>query len=133
MELIISVQRHDDHAIIQVGGEVDLATCPQLQAVLVELVDGGFHQLTIDLEQVSLLDCRGIGVLVDALRRVKEHGGGLKLVRPNPLVLRVLTLTRMTTVLPTDTPDVAGRAPGEVHDRVKLGGCATAEPIGRRS
>jgi anti-anti-sigma factor len=111
MELSIFVQHHDDRAVIQVGGEVDLATCPQLRAVLVELVDRGFHQLTIDLEQVSFLDCSGIGVLVDALRRVKQHGGCLKLVRPNPFVLRVLTLTGMTTVLPTDTPDGEATTP----------------------
>ena len=111
MELSISVQHHDDRAMIQLGGEVDLATCPQLRGVLVELIDRGFHQLTIDLEQVSFLDCTGIGVLVDALRRVKEHGGCLTLVRPKPFVLRVLTLTGMTTVLPTDSPDGEAIAP----------------------
>jgi len=48
MELCISVQQHDDGAVIQLGGEVDLATCPQLRAALVELVDRGFDQLTIE-------------------------------------------------------------------------------------
>jgi anti-anti-sigma factor len=105
MELCISVQQHDDGAVIQLGGEVDLATCPQLRAALVELVDRGFHQLTIDLEQVSFLDCSGIGVLVHALRRVEERGGHLELVRPKPSVRRVLTLTGMTTLLPADTPE----------------------------
>lgn len=111
MELRLSVQHHEDRALIRLGGEVDLATCPQLRAVLVELVDRGFHQLTIDLEQVGFLDCRGIGVLVAARRRVREHGGCLKLVRPNPFVLRVLTLTGMTTVFPTDTLDGEATTP----------------------
>ena len=105
MDLKLAVQDHSDHATIQVGGEVDLATCPQLRAALVELVDDGFHQLTIDLEQVSFLDCSGIGVLVHALRRVEERGGHLELVRPKPSVGRVLTLTGMTTLLPADTLD----------------------------
>ncbi|HKO86223.1 MAG TPA: STAS domain-containing protein, partial [Actinomycetota bacterium] len=52
MELRLSVQHHEDRALIRLGGEVDLAACPQLRAVLVELVDRGFHQLTIDLQQV---------------------------------------------------------------------------------
>ena len=105
MELRISVQHHDDHATIQLGGEVDRATCPQLRAVLVELIDRGFHQLTIDLEQVGFLDCTGIGVLVDALRRVEEHDGRLELVRPRPFVRRVLTLTGMAALLPAHTLD----------------------------
>jgi anti-sigma B factor antagonist len=109
-ELNLSVQRHGDHATIQVGGEVDIATCPQLQAVLRELVDRGFHQLIIDLEQVSFLDCSGIRVLVDALRRVQAHRGSVRLVRPTSPVWRVLALTGMTTVFPIDSP--AGEAPG---------------------
>ena len=103
MDFNLSIQRHDDRALIQISGEVDLATCPQLRAVLVELVDRGFHQLIVDLEQVSFLDCTGIGVLVDALRRVQGHNGSLTLVRPKPLVWRVLTLTGMTAVLPVHT------------------------------
>ena len=103
MDLNLSIQRHDDRALIQIGGEVDLATCPQLRAALVELVDRGFHQLIVDLEQVSFLDCAGIGMLVDARRRVQVHGGSLKLVRPRPFVRRVLALTGMTTMFSIDT------------------------------
>ena len=102
MDLKLAVQDHGDHATIQVGGEIDLATSPRLQAVLVDLVDRGLHQLTIDLEQVSFLDCAGIGMLVDARRRVQEHGGSLTLVRPAPLVRRVLEVTGMTAVFPVD-------------------------------
>jgi anti-sigma B factor antagonist len=102
MDLKLAVQDHGDHAMIKVGGELDLVTSPQLQAVLVDLVDRGLHQLTIDLEQVSFLDCAGIGMLVDARGRVQEHGGSLKLVRPRPFVRQVLALTGMTTVFPID-------------------------------
>jgi len=109
MELRLSVQPHGDRATIHIGGEIDLATCPRLQAVVVDLVDRGCHQLIVDLERVSFLDCAGIRVLVDARRRVQEHGGSVRLVRPRPLVRRVLALTRMTEVFPIDTS--LGEAP----------------------
>lgn len=102
-ELRLSVRHHGDRATIHIGGEIDLATCPQLQAIVVDLVDRGCHQLIVDLEQVSFLDCAGIRVLVDARCRVQEHGGSVRLVRPRPPVWRVLTLTRMTEVFPIDT------------------------------
>ena len=89
MELRLSVRHHGDRATIHIGGEIDLATCPQLQAVVVDLVDRGCYQLILDLEQVSF-SCAGIGVLVDARRRAQEHGGSVRLVRPRPLVWRVL-------------------------------------------
>ena len=103
MECNLAVQHHGDRTVIQSGGEVDMATCPRLQATLVELVDHGFYQLIVDLEHVSFLDCAGIGVLVDARRRVQVHSGYLNLVRPKPLVLRVLRLTGMTRVLSIHT------------------------------
>jgi anti-anti-sigma factor len=106
-ELRLSVRYHGDHATIHIGGEIDLATCPQLQAVVVDLVDRGCHQLILDLERVSFMDCAGIRVLVGARRRVQEHCGSVRLVRPRPLVRRVLALTRMTEIFPIDS------SPGE--------------------
>ena len=103
MELRLSVRHHGDHATIHIGGEIDLATCPHLQAIVVDLIDHGCHHLIVDLDRVSFLDCAGIRVLIDARRRVQEHGGSLRLVRPRPPVSRVLTLTGMTTVFPIDT------------------------------
>jgi anti-sigma B factor antagonist len=103
MELRLTVRHHGERATIHIGGEIDLATCPRLQAVVVDLVDRGCNQLILDLDQVSFLDCAGIRVLVDARRRVQEHGGSVRLVRPRPLVWRVLALTGMSTVFPIDT------------------------------
>jgi anti-anti-sigma factor len=103
MELRLTVRHHGERATIHIGGEIDLATCPRLQAVVVDLVDRGCSQLILDLDQVSFLDCAGIRVLVDARRRIQEHGGSVRLVRPGPLVWRVLALTGMTTVFPIDT------------------------------
>jgi len=102
MDLKLAVQDHGDRATIQVAGEVDLATSPQLQAVLIDLIDRGFHRLIVDLGRVSFLDCAGIGMLVNTRCRVQAHGGSLKLVRPRPFVQRVLALTGMTTVFPID-------------------------------
>jgi anti-sigma B factor antagonist len=121
MDLKLAIQDHGDHATIKVGGEIDLATSPQLQAVLVDLVDRDCYQLIIDLKQVSFLDCAGIGMLVNTRRRVLAYGGSLKLVRPRPFVRRVLALTGMTTVFsidpsfgkattPTTWPPAAARA-----------------------
>ena len=59
MDLKLTVQDHGDHAMIKV--EIDLATSPQLQAVLVDLVYRGLHQLIIDLEQVSFWIAPGSG------------------------------------------------------------------------
>jgi len=101
MELDLRVQHHDDWAVVLVSGEVDLATCPQLRDVLAGLVEQGVYHLIVDLEQVSFLDSSGIGVLISVRRRIREHGGSLRLTAPSPHVRRVLELTGITTLLPT--------------------------------
>ena len=110
MELRLSVRHHGDRATIHIGGEIDLATCPQLQAVVVDLVDRGCYQLILDLEQVSFMDCAGIGVLVDAAarpraRRFCEAG------QAQTAGVAGAGATGMTTVLPTDTPDGEATTP----------------------
>jgi len=100
MELDLRVQQQDDRAVVHVSGEIDLATCPQLRDVLAELVDRGIYHLVVDLEQVSFLDSSGIGVLMGVYRRIREHGGSLRLTAPSAQVRRVLDLTRVTMVVP---------------------------------
>jgi anti-sigma B factor antagonist len=105
MELDLRVQHHDDQAVVHVGGEVDLATCPQLRGLLAELVEQGIYHLVVDLEQVSFMDSSGIGVLMGVHRRLREHGGSLRLAAPNARVRRVLELTGVTEVLPISPTD----------------------------
>jgi anti-sigma B factor antagonist len=105
MELDLRVQHHDDQAVVHVGGEVDLATCPQLRGLLAELVEQGIYHLVVDLEQVSFMDSSGIGVLMGVHRRLREHGGSLRLTAPTARVRRVLELTRVTEVLPISPTD----------------------------
>lgn len=100
MELDLRVQHHDDRAVVHVGGEIDLATCQQLRDALASLVDGGVDEVVVDLERVTFLDSSGIGVLISTHRRIREHGGSLRLFGPSEKVRRVLELTRVTTVLP---------------------------------
>lgn len=103
MELDLRVQHFDNRAVVHVGGEVDLDTCPQLRDALAALVDQGIYQVVVDLERVTFLDSSGIGVLVSAYRRIREHGGSLGLFAPSEKVRRVLELTRVTTLLPICT------------------------------
>jgi anti-sigma B factor antagonist len=101
MEFDLRVKHHDERAVVHVDGEVDLATCSRLRDVLAELIDHGVYHLIVDLERVSFLDSSGMGVLVTALRRVRERDGSLRLTAPSPQVRRVLELTGITKLLPT--------------------------------
>jgi anti-sigma B factor antagonist len=100
MDLLLATRIDEHTAVVQVSGEIDTATAPQLGELLHELIRAGEHHLVLDLERVEFLDGRGITVLVDARDAVLPHGGTVRLVAPREPVLTVFRITALTEVFP---------------------------------
>lgn len=85
---------------VEVQGELDLSTSPQLGQVLGREFDDG-RSVVLDLSQVTFIDSTGLNVLVAALRSCEENGCKLVLSPELPAqVSRVFTITGLDTVLP---------------------------------
>ena len=77
------VRTADDRcALVEVTGVVDIASGPELTAVLTRAVDGGPSAVIVDLSAVTLLAAAGIGWLEDAHALLTGRGGGLHLIAP---------------------------------------------------
>lgn len=98
IELQLTARSEGDWTVLDVVGEVDLYTAPALRDRVASLIDGGVRKLVVDLEQVGFLDSSGLGVLIGALRRLKEHDGELALVCNEGSTLKVLTVTGLDKV-----------------------------------
>jgi anti-anti-sigma factor len=92
--------------VVQVEGDLDMATSPVLEAALVQ---AGFEQrLVIDLTGCTFLDSSAVRVLVSAVRDSEAAHGSLALVAPDQGILRVLEISAVSTMLPVhDTLDAA--------------------------
>jgi anti-sigma B factor antagonist len=99
-QLVFTVHPNGQGVILNVGGEVDLATAPQLQAKLVDLVNDGTGSVVVDLTPVAFMDSTGLSVLLAAHKRAQADGHSIRLACPAGPVLRVLQLTGMERVLP---------------------------------
>ena len=77
---------------------MDLFTAPKLRDHIVGLVENDERRIIVNLEDVEFMDSTGLGVLVGALKRLKEKDGQLALVCPQGSVLRVLTVTGLNKV-----------------------------------
>jgi anti-sigma B factor antagonist len=100
MDLDLIVRKEEDHAILEIGGEIDVYTAPKLREKLIELVSDGSYDLIVDLEKVDFLDSTGLGVLVGGLKRVRNHDGSLKLVCTQEKILKIFRITGLTKVFP---------------------------------
>lgn len=99
MELDIRSERLDGDSVLSVSGEIDVYTSPQLKTALIEAAgDGG--TVVVDMHKVGFIDSSGLGVLVGALRRVRENGGDLRIVCGQDSVVKIFRITGLDRVFP---------------------------------
>jgi anti-sigma B factor antagonist len=100
--LDLHVTASGGYTVVEVGGEIDLASAPELRECLHQTIDAGSRQLVVDIRQVSFIDSMGLGVLVGARRRLLGlgHDSGIQLVCADGLVLRVLRVTGLDRMFP---------------------------------
>ena len=84
--------------VVVLRGEIDLHTCPELRTTLQNLMEGGKHEIVLNLGEVPYLDSAALGVLVDAVRKARDNNGGLYLVHVTPFVLRAFEITRLIKI-----------------------------------
>jgi anti-sigma B factor antagonist len=108
VDLGLEVEERGDVAVLAVSGEVDVATVPRLREQLHALVASGTPRIVVNLDAVDFLDSTGLGVLVGALKRVRNNGGELALVCTSPRIRKVFEVTGLTKVFSLyDTVDSA--------------------------
>ena len=76
-----------------------MLTAPQLGRCLLSLADEGKTGLVVDLSLVTFMDSTGIGVLLDALRRLSARSGQLALVCPTERIMRPFEVTGLVGYL----------------------------------
>lgn len=103
MELDISTQSADASCTIALKGEVDVYTSPRLREELNGAVEDGCLHIIVTMDGVEFIDSSGLGVLVSALRRVKEQGGTLRLVCTKEGILKIFRITGLDKVFPLFT------------------------------
>jgi len=78
--------------VVQPSGQLDMETAPRLRAAIEQLIRGGDRRIVVDLGRLTFCDSIGLSTLVVAHRTCAEDGGYLRLARPTPFILNLLTV-----------------------------------------
>ena len=90
----VDTEALDGGQAVNVSGELDQATVPELQRVLAAALDshnGG--AVFLDLSDCDFIDSTGLSLLVQAERRLTDETRGFAICCPKPEVKRLLELT----------------------------------------
>jgi anti-anti-sigma factor len=120
----VEVQRHEHVTIVQLRGELDLATAETLRSTLDAAIaetltaapDGTERgaRLVLDLRGLSFIDSAGLHLLVALDQRAQHDGFQLTLLAPAAPVDRAIRLCGLDRILPFGAPvDALDAEPGE--------------------
>ncbi len=91
--LTIVREEVDGAVVLSAQGYLDLSTRLKLSTALNEEVTAGSAGVVVDMCEVTFMDSTGLGVLMNALRRLTRQGRDLRVVCPPGGVRRIFELS----------------------------------------
>jgi anti-sigma B factor antagonist len=87
-----------DRVRVAPAGELDLATAPQLEQAVRELLDAGFEHVIVDLTELDFLDASGLRALLRLQASSADGAFQFELKPGPPSVQRIFELSGTTDV-----------------------------------
>jgi len=90
----------DDETTLKIEGSLDALTTPELRPIIEALVKEKRKTVVVEVSNLRLVDSSGVGAIVSLYKRLRTHGGKLKVIglRDQPLaIFKLLRLDRVLT------------------------------------
>ena len=95
----VSARRIDQATILDVSGDIDFASSPEVrQFVLGEIREGHAQRVVVNLSQVRYIDSSGVASLIEGLKASRDQGSRFILFGLSPSSREVLQLSRLMKV-----------------------------------
>ncbi len=91
--LEVSLTESESGPTVILVGEADLTSLGRLNSALDAKIEAGTRLLTVDVSGLRFADSASVAALALAARTLRDRGGQLELLGPQPAVARILSLT----------------------------------------
>lgn len=98
LEIIKKFDESLDSWVIRIIGELDIYTSPKFKEVLIDALEENMSNITINGESLSYIDSTGLGVLISALKKVKENNKTITIESIKPNIKKLFDLTSLDKV-----------------------------------
>jgi anti-sigma B factor antagonist len=88
----------DAGVLLRIVGALDALTVREVTPIFDAVAADRPRRVTIDLQELTVLDSSGVGAIVSLFKRVKAQGGSLVVVRAREQPLVVLKLLKLEKV-----------------------------------
>jgi anti-sigma B factor antagonist len=89
----------DNIVVLNVVGELDIATAPEFRRRLNELIHEGVRRVVVDISAVTFVDSTALSVFVGVVKQLAQLGGALAIACAEPKILVIFEITHLDTVL----------------------------------
>jgi anti-sigma B factor antagonist len=94
----------DGNQIVDVTGELDIATAEQAYTYLSDVIDAWPLPVSLDLSGVTFCDASGLGALARIARHARQAGRELRLTAARPSLLKIMRITGLDRTFPELVP-----------------------------
>lgn len=89
---------YDNQILVSLDGDLDLNSVNGFRNTMNEAIDQNKADVSIDCGQLRYIDSTGLGVLVSILKKVKEYGGTMRILKLKPYLFKIFDVTGLTNV-----------------------------------
>jgi anti-sigma B factor antagonist len=92
------VEKVNDVTVVDVEGQLIVGNRQELKQKVLDELEKGERKFVVDFEKTGYIDSSGLGVLVSLSKKVREHGGELRLANLNEDLKTLFELTKLDTL-----------------------------------
>jgi anti-sigma B factor antagonist len=96
--LTFSTEESQDGVLLKLVGSLDAMTAPELLPTIDRLVEEKRTRITVNLEELDLIDSSGVAAIVALYKRTRSNGGRVTVTGARDQPLAIFKLLRMDRV-----------------------------------
>jgi anti-sigma B factor antagonist len=92
------LNEEEDLWIVDVIGEIDIYTANKLKETLVQILNEHSASIKINCLELDYIDSTGLGVLIGALKRLKQENKNIIISNAKPNISKLLSITGLNKI-----------------------------------